>query len=372
MRSATGTLPRVELPVPPPVEPMLARATKELPADDGLAFEPKWDGFRCLVFRDGPEIELASRTAKDLTRYFPEMLDPLRAALPQRCVVDGELLVPGPEGLPSFEALSARIHSADSRVRLLSASTPATFVAFDLLALDDHSLLDVPLRERRTALEAALAAAARPVLLTPQTTDRAAAEDWVEHLHGPGVDGVMAKPLGGTYVPGKRTQWKVKPGHTADCVVAGYRLHKDGAGVGSLLLGLFDDTGRLHHVGAASSFDAATRPKLLAELTPLTEGVDESHPWLAPLSEEEGAAVRRPGGVSRWGAQREWEPLRIERVAEVAYDHAGEGRFRHTTKLVRWRPDREPSSCRLDQLEGGSHAPLRALFVGPDAPTWAT
>lgn len=346
----------------PPVEPMLARAAKALPEREDLTFEPKWDGFRCLVFRDGDELELASRTSKDLTRYFPEVLDPLKASLPQRCVVDGELLVPGPDGLPSFEALSARIHSADSRVKLLSATTPAVYVAFDMLAVSERSLVELALEKRRAELEAALARPEPSIMLTPQTSDRDTASAWLEHLRGAGVDGVMAKPIEGLYSPGKRTQWKIKPGHTADCVVAGYRLHKDGQGVGSLLLGLFDNDGNLHHVGAASSFDSETRSQLLKEFQPLRADVGEDHPWLTALPEGDPEGVRRPGGESRWGARSEWEPVRIERVAEVAYDQVGEGRFRHTTKLLRWRPDREPSSCHLQQLQIGSYQPLKALF----------
>jgi ATP-dependent DNA ligase len=332
----------------PPVSPMLAKAVDDLPESQGTIFEPKWDGFRCIVFRDGDEVVLGSRNERPLTRYFPELVDPLRASLPERCVVDGEVVIATPDGL-DFDALQQRIHPAESRVRRLSVETPASFVAFDLLALDDRSLLDTPLRERRALLVDALADARPPVHLTPATTDRS-----VVRFEGAGLDGVMAKPADGTYEPGKRVQFKVKHRRTADCVVAGFRMHKDGAGVGSLLLGLYDDGGDLHHVGVASSFTARRRKELLAELAPHFEGALEEHPWRAwAQAEGSPASTRMPGAPSRWNAKKDlsWTPLRIELVAEVAYEQVQNGRFRHSARLLHWRPDRNPTSCTYAQLE---------------------
>ena len=350
----------VDLPVLPPVKPMLAKATHALPEDpEGrFAFEPKWDGFRCIVFRDGDEVELGSRNDRPLTRYVPELLGPLRAALPQRCVVDGELVIVRDGGL-DFDALQARIHPAASRIALLAEETPASYVAFDLLALGDRDLTDEPLRERRRLLESVLGAARPPVHLTPQTTDRAEAADWFGRFEGAGLDGVMAKDLDGTYEPGRRTQVKVKHERTADCVVGGYRLHKDGQGVGSLVLGLYDD-GALHHVGVASSFKADARAELLAQLGPLAdEARGADHPWASGDEHAPG------GGVpSRWQGDRDlsFVPLPPELVVEVAYDHLQGHRFRHTTRLRRWRPDRDPRSCTFDQLEVVPPAELAELF----------
>ena len=339
----------VDLPVMPPVKPMLAKAARSLPEapDAQLAFEPKWDGFRCIVYRDGGEIELRSRDDKPLGRYLPELLGPLRAALPQRCVVDGELVIVS-AGRLDFDALQARIHPAASRIEALAETTPASYVAFDLLALGDRDLRDEPFGERRRRLDSVLGTARPPVHLTPQTTDRARATDWFDRFEGAGLDGVMAKDLAGTYEPGRRSQVKVKHERTADCVVGGFRLHKDGAGVGSLLLGLFDAQGALRHIGVASSFRAEARAELLADLGPLADRADPAtHPWL-------GGEGDGPGGTpSRWSGGRDlaFVALPPERVAEVAYDHLQGHRLRHTARLRRWRPDRDPSSCTYDQLE---------------------
>ena len=347
----------MRLPVMPPVKPMLAKAVPEIPAaaEGELLFEPKWDGFRCIVFRDGDEVELGSRNEKPLTRYFPELIEPLLASLPDRCVVDGEVVVASEDGL-DFDALQQRIHPAESRVNRLAAETPARFVAFDLLALDDRSLLEVPFHERRAELERVLGAVEAPVHLTPSTSDRSIAQDWFVRFEGAGLDGVIAKPSEGTYVPDKRVQFKIKHQRTADCVVAGYRTHKDGEGVGSLLLGLYDEEGRLHHMGVASSFSAARRKELVAEVEPYRAADLSDHPWGEWATAEAHASDshgRMPGGQSRWNAKKDlsFTPLRPERVAEVAYERVDSGRFRHSARLLRWRPDRDPDSCTFDQLE---------------------
>jgi ATP-dependent DNA ligase len=304
------------------------------------------------VFRDGDEIELGSRNEKPLTRYFPELFEPLRANLPERCVVDGEIVIPGDDGL-QFDALLQRIHPAESRVRLLAEQWPASFVAFDLLALGDDDLTGRPFAERRARLEQALADAQPPVHLTPATTDVATAEDWFERFEGAGLDGVIAKAVDLEYVPDKRLMLKVKHDRTADCVVAGFRWHKDGEGVGSLLLGLYDDAGDLHHVGVATSFSAARRKELVDELAPLREGATIDHPWQSWAEAQAHEAQRLPGAGNRWNAGKDmsWEPLRAELVAEVGYDNLQGDRFRHATKLVRFRPDRTPDSCTYAQLE---------------------
>ena len=356
----------MHLPLTPPVKPMLAKAVYSVPRDDGLGYEPKWDGFRCIVFRDGDELELGSRNDRPLTRYFPELVEHLRAALPERCVVDGEIVVVTGDGL-DFDALQQRLHPAASRVARLAAETPASFVAFDLLALDDRDLTGAPFRARRAELEALFAEPAHPhVHLTPFTEDPDVAEDWFTRFEGAGFDGVMAKPLDAPYQQDKRVMWKVKHERTADCVVAGFRWHKDGQGVGSLLLGLYDDEGNLHHVGVASSFTAARRRELVDELAPLREGALEGHPWRswADAQAQAQAAGKMPGGVSRWNAQKDlsWEPLRIELVAEVRYEHVLAGRFRHGGRLVRFRPDRTPESCTYAQLEEVPPAELSAIF----------
>ncbi|CAN5585256.1 ATP-dependent DNA ligase [soil metagenome] len=339
----------------PPLTPMLAKSHEGLPpGDEGRWwFEPKWDGFRVIVFRHGDEVQLASRNGKPLTRYFPEVLDPLRAALPDRAVVDGEIVVPTEDGL-DFDLLGQRIHPAASRIERMAGETPAEVVAFDLVALGDDDLTSTPLSERRAALEEAVSPGAQ-VHLNPGTFDRDTAQDWFVRFEGAGLDGVIAKPAESAYAPGERGWMKVKHKRTADVVVAGYRLHKDGKGVGSLMLGLYDDGGRLHSIGVASSFKATLRAELRKELAPLVlePGGMGDHPWAEwadPTAHEEG---RLPGGGSRWNAGKDlsFTALRIERVAEVAYERVDHGRFRHTSRFLRWRPDRDTHSCRYDQLE---------------------
>ena len=359
----------MNLPFEPPIAPMLAKLAGALPEGDGWLFEPKWDGFRAIVFRDGPEIYIQSRDLRPFNRYFPELLDPLRAELPERCVVDGEIVIAGERGL-DFDALLLRIHPAESRVRLLAAETPASFVAFDLLALGDVDLRRAPQGERRARLEDALAGARRPIHLTPATTDRAFAADWFERFEGAGLDGVVAKPIGGPYLPGKRAMVKVKHERTADCVVAGFRWHKNGPGshVGSLLLGLYDAAGRLHHVGITSSFSWDRRASLAHELEPLRENALEGHPWREwadwAAFGTDASGQRLPGATSRWnrGKDLSWEPLRPERVCEVAYDHLQGDRFRHATTFKRWRPDKRPAECTYAQLEETPAYELDAIF----------
>lgn len=359
----------MDLPLAPPVEPMLAKAVAELPSGDEWLFEPKWDGFRALVFRDGEELLIQSRDKKPLDRYFPELAEPLRANLPERCVIDGEVVI-ARDGALDFDALLLRIHPAESRVKLLAEQTPASFVAWDLLALGDDSLLETPQERRRQRLETALAAARPPVHLTPLTRDRATAADWFERFEGAGLDGVIAKGAAAIYEPGKRRMLKIKHKRTADCVVAGFRWHKNGAGthVGSLILGLFDDEGVLHHVGVTSSFKWDRREELARELAPLREDALDGHPWrewAAWSAEAEATGQRMPGATSRWnrGKDLSWEPLRAEWVAEVAYDHLQGDRFRHATTFRRWRPDKPPSECRYDQLETTAPFELRDIFA---------
>jgi ATP-dependent DNA ligase len=357
----------MDLPVMPPVKPMLAKAVYDVPRADGLVYEPKWDGFRCLVFRDGDEIALWSRTDRPLNRYFPEMEGPLRAELPERCVVDGELVVVTGEGL-DFDTLQLRLHPAESRVTMLAATTPATFVAFDLLALGDRDLTGEPFAERRRLLEQAVAGEHERVRLTPVTDDPDVAEDWFRRFEGAGFDGVMAKPAAGPYRQDKRDMFKVKHQRTADCVVGGYRLHKDGAGVGSLLLGLYDGDGNLHHVGVAASFAAPLRRSLLADVEPLRDHALDDHPWRQwAIAEAHDGTRRMPGGFSRWNATKDlsWEPVRVERVVEVRYEHVLSGRFRHTARFVRWRDDKKPADCTYDQLEEVAPAELSLIFGTP-------
>lgn len=358
----------MRLPFAPPLQPMLSSAAEALPAGEGWLFEPKWDGFRALVFRDGDEILLQSRDEKPMNRYFPELLAPLAAALPERSVVDGEIVIVGAGGL-DFEALLLRIHPAASRVKLLAAQSPASFVAWDLLALGDEDLREAPLAARRERLEQALAGAAPPVHLSPATRDRALAEDWFQRFEGAGLDGVMAKRLDEPYRAGERTMIKVKHTRTADCVVAGFRWHKNGPGtmVGSLLLGLYDDAGTLHHVGVASAFTQAVRKQLVSELAPLRENALAGHPWrdwAEAQSTADAKGQRLPGASSRWnrGKDLSWEPLRPERVCEVAYDHMQGARFRHAAQFVRWRPDKRPQDCRYDQLEVTPAYELERVF----------
>jgi ATP-dependent DNA ligase len=342
---------------------MLAKLTRELPDGDGWLYEPKWDGFRCIVFRDGDEVELGSRNEKPLTRYFPELVDPLRAALPEQAVLDGELVIATEHGL-DFDLLSQRIHPAASRINKLAAETPASFVAFDLIAEGSDDLRTRAFSERRSRLEQMLKQAKPPVRITPATTDIDVAGQWFERFEGAGLDGVVAKPLAGEYCEGERTMAKVKHLRTADCVVAGYRVHKDGKGVGSLLLGLFDDRGTLHHVGVASSFAAPLRAQLEEELTPYRKDALRDHPWREWADAQADAGGRMPGAGNRWNAKKDmsWEPLRPERVAEVAYEHLQGDRFRHNARFQRWRPDRDPSSCTYEQLESPVPMELHEVF----------
>lgn len=347
---------------------MLSRAADSLPSDDGWQFEPKWDGFRTLIFRDGGEIMLQSRDEKPMNRYFPELVEPLLAALPERCVLDGEIVIVGDQGL-DFEALLLRIHPASSRVKLLAAQTPASYVAWDLLALGDEDLREVPLEKRRERLEQVLGNASRPVHLSPATRDRALAEDWFLRFEGAGLDGVMAKRLDSPYRAGERTMIKVKHARTAECVIAGFRWHKSGPGtmVGSLLLGLYDEKGDLHHVGVTAAFTNAVRKQLVEELAPLRENALENHPWRdwAEAQQQAGESGQRmPGASSRWNSGKDlsWQPLRPERVCEVAFDHMQGTRFRHAAKFVRWRPDKPPSDCRYDQLEVTPAYELERVF----------
>jgi ATP-dependent DNA ligase len=355
----------MQLPVIPPVKPMLSKAVGglgDLPADVELLFEPKWDGFRCIVFRDGDEVVLGSRNERPLTRYFPELVEALQRELPDKVVVDGEIVVPKATGL-DFDALQQRIHPADSRVRRLAEETPASFIAFDLLAIGTEDLMSLPFHERRRRLCDALGAVQPPVHVTPATASVDEAADWFTRFEGAGLDGVMAKPADVPYTPDKRVLFKVKHHRTADCVVAGFRFHKDGVGVGSLLLGLYDDDGTLHHVGVCASFTAKFRTELLEELQPLRDNALDSHPWRG-WAEMSGEG-RMPGGQSRWNAQKDlsWEPVRIERVIEVEFDQLQSGRFRRVAHFLRWRSDREPSSCTYDQLEVAVPVELREVFA---------
>jgi ATP-dependent DNA ligase len=344
----------MDLPVMPPVAPMLAKPVAELP-EGRYGFEPKWDGFRTVVFRDGDEVELGSRNERPLTRYFPELIEAVLAHLPPRCVVDAEIVVPDTAGQRlDFDALLLRIHPAASRVRLLAGQTPARLVAFDLLALGGTDHTGEPFARRRLELERALEDAAAPVHLTPATTDRDRAADWLRRFEGAGLDGVVAKHLDGAYEQDRRLWFKVKHQRTADCVVAGYRVHKRGEDlIGSLMLGLFTDDGELASVGVVGAFPMATRRELFAELQPLVTTF-EGHPWdWARYAEEAGTAGRPGSDASRWnpGKPLSFVPLRPERVVEVRYDHLEGRRFRHTAQFVRWRPDRDPRSCTYDQLE---------------------
>ena len=336
----------MQLPVMPPVKPMLAKSVPEVPEGDYL-YEPKWDGFRCVVFRDGDSVELGSRNEKPLTRYFPEVVEALKAQLPERCVVDGEIVIVSGKSL-DFVTLLQRVHPADSRVRMLAETTPASFIAFDLLALGDEDLTDRPQAERRVLLEQALAGAQPPVHLTPVTADPSVAREWFEVFEGAGLDGVVAKPVAQTYQQDKRVMLKVKHARTCDVVVAGYRVHKSGPVVGSLVLGLYDDAGDLQHVGVAASFTAARRAELIEELEPFR--TDGPHPWVGDAVPE-----RNPGqsAGSRWNSGKDlsFVPLRPELVAEVGYDAMEGTRFRHTAQFKHWRPDRSAESCTYDQLD---------------------
>ncbi|HEY9522209.1 MAG TPA: ATP-dependent DNA ligase [Thermopolyspora sp.] len=344
----------MNLPVPPPVAPMLAKPIKALPPQDGtLLYEPKWDGFRCIVFRDGDTVYLGSRNERPFTRYFPEIVEAVRAELPERCVVDGEIVLRTGHVL-DFDALQQRIHPAASRVRLLSERTPASFVAFDLLALGDEDLMATSFAVRRARLVEALAKAGTRVRLTPVTDNEEQAAEWFEMFEGAGLDGLVIKPRGLAYEPDRRVMFKVKHERTADCVVAGYREHKSGPIVGSLLLGLYDPSGRLHHVGVSAAFPMKRREELVAELAPYRLSDLREHPWRDWMTQAETPTGQRmPGAVSRWNAKKDLSfiPLRPELVVEVAYDHMEGDRFRHTARFLRRRPDRTPDSCTYEQLE---------------------
>ena len=356
----------MDLPVNPPVSPMLARAVPDIPApeqvDGGVLYEPKWDGFRCIVFRDGDEIELGSRNERPLTRYFPEVVDAVRATLPERCVVDGEIVIAGADGL-DFDALQLRLHPAESRVRKLAAEIPASFVAFDLLAIGDESLVAEPFGVRRSRLESALEQVRPPVYLTPATDDLETAREWFTAFEGAGLDGIVAKPLRLPYRPDERVMFKIKHKRTADCVVAGFRWHKSGRVVGSLLLGLYDDSGALQHVGVAASFTMKRRGELVDELAPYRADL-AGHPWAAWAGAADGE--RMPGATSRWNAGKDlsWEPLRPELVVEVAYDHMQGDRFRHATQFQRWRQERDPRTCTYAQLERPAGFSLAEVLGG--------
>ncbi len=349
--------------IAPPVEPMLAKLADALPSGDDYLFEPKWDGFRALVFKGERDLFIQSRDSRPLDRYFPELHDALAARLPEDCVLDGEIVIATPHGL-DFDALQLRLHPAASRVAKLAKETPSSFVAFDALAVAGRSLMDEPQRARRAALEKLLARAAAPIHLTPMTRDRAQAQHWLEHFEGAGLDGVIAKPAGLTYQPGKRAMIKVKLARTADCVVAGFRWHKSGSdAVGSLLLGLYDDAGVLQHVGVTSSFTLAMRKTLVKELAPLRQDAMREHPW-REWADAAGEMSRMPGAQSRWSAGKDlsWEALRPERVCEVKYDHLQGNRFRHAATFLRWRADKPPQECRYDQLEVTKPYELESVF----------
>ena len=351
-------------PIEPPIEPMLSKLAAKLPEGDGWLFEPKWDGFRAIVFRDRDRVYIQSRDLRPLDRYFPELQAHFLAHLPARCVVDGEIVIAGEGGL-DFDALQLRLHPAASRVAKLAAETPASFVAFDLLAEGDRDLRPQPQVDRRARLERALAQARGPVHVTPYTRDRALADEWFHRFEGAGLDGVIAKHESSIYEPGKRVMVKVKHVRAADCVVGGFRWHKQGPGelVGSLLLGLYDSEGALHHVGVTSSFKMAERRQLAQELEPLRKNAIVAHPWREWAGAVEGG-TRMPGASSRWsqGKDLSWEPLRVERVCEVKYDHLQGDRFRHAAVFMRWRPDKRPADCRYDQLEVTPPAELAKIF----------
>jgi ATP-dependent DNA ligase len=361
----------MDLPVQPPVKPMLAKAATKLPVGDGMFYEPKWDGFRCVVFRDGDEVELGSRNERPLTRYFPEVVAAVKANLPERCVVDGEIVVPRGDRL-HFEDLLQRIHPAQSRVDLLAEQTPASFVAFDLLALRDESLLDVPFGERQARLRTALADVEPPVYVSAITQDAETAERWFETFEGAGLDGVVAKTADLPYGPDQRLMTKVKHVRTADCVVAGFRWHKSGPIVGSLLLGLYNDAGDLQHIGVAASFPMARRAELVEELAPYRADALEGHPWQdwANAQVNGEGEHRMPGAVSRWNAKKDlsWVPLRPELVVEIKYDQLEGRRLRHTGQFLRWRPDRDPLSCTYDQLEVPVRYDLGEVLAGGESP----
>lgn len=357
------------LPVPPPIKPMLAKAVDGF---EGLpqgtyAFEPKWDGFRCIVFKDGDEVELGSRNERPLTRYFPELVETMRAQLPERCVLDGEVVVIIGDAL-DFDALGQRIHPADSRVQMLAGKTPASFLAFDVLSVGDRDLRNEPFHARRAVLEEVMAGIEAPIRLCPTTDDRAVAQRWFDDFEGAGLDGLIAKPVDGVYVEDKRVQFKLKHSRTADCVVAGFRWHKDGQGVGSLLLGVYDDSGDLRHLGVAASFSAKRRTEFAEFLAPYAVDGFQGHPWQEWADPEAHQTGQMPGAPSRWqgakgGKDMSWVPVRIEMVVEVAYQTVTSGRFRGVTHFVRWRADRTTESCRTDQLAQPEQIGVEAVLA---------
>ena len=346
--------PRLDVGIEMPVAPMLAKLARAIPSGDEWLFEPKWDGFRCIVYRDGDRIALVSRKLKPLGRYFPELIAPLCSALPERCVVDGEIVVADRRGQGlDFDALLQRIHPAESRVNRLAEETPAQFIAFDVLAHDRVSLMDLEMTTRRARLES-LVQPQSSVHITPASTDRAVAEEWFHTFEGAGLDGIVAKSVTGVYTPGKRSLVKVKHQRTAECAVGGFRIHKDGHGVGSLLLGLYDEDDNMGSVGVAASFSVQRRAELLEELSPLTENALDGHPWREwAQSQPDASSPVPPSGGSRWnvGKDLSFTPIRMGRVAEVAFGQLEGGRFRHGVKFIRWRPDRTPESCRYEQLD---------------------
>ena len=351
----------MDLAVTPPVKPMLAKALPEIPRRDDLSFEPKWDGFRCIVFKDGDEVFLGSRNEKPLTRYFPELIDPFLSQLPEKCVIDGELILIHEDKL-RFEMLQQRIHPAESRVVRLSKETPASFVGFDILCMDDLDLRGQPFSRRREILEGVLYDCEPPIHLTPTTTDTEVAMDWFERFEGAGLDGLIMKPQNDPYVENKRSQFKLKHVRTADAVVAGFRWHKDGKGVGSLVLGIYDGD-ELRHVGVASSFTVKRRTELVEELKPYTKNALEDHPWQG-WAEANVNTGSMPGVQHRWAGVRDssWVPLRPELVVEVKYGSTLGGRFREVTRMLRWRTDKEPADCKVDQFQEPTPAPAATVL----------
>ncbi len=348
--------------IAPPIEPMLARLAETLPSGERLLYEPKWDGFRAIVFRGASDVFIQSRDLRPLDRYFPELHEAFLRLLPDGCVVDGEIVIAGRNGL-DFDALQLRLHPAASRAAKLAKETPAAFVGFDLLAIDGRDVRAEPQSQRRALLEQLLAEVPPPIHLTPVTRDPQLASEWLTRFEGAGLDGVIAKPADAIYEPGKRTMFKVKHARTADCAVAGFRWHKSGNdAVGSLLLGLYDEAGKLQHVGVTAAFTMATRKHLAIELAPLRDEALKDHPWREWASG--GEFTRMPGGQSRWSAGKDlsWEALRVERVCEVKYDHLQGSRFRHATNFLRWRPDKQPRDCRYDQLEVTTPYELEKVF----------
>jgi ATP-dependent DNA ligase len=356
----------VPLPLPSPILPMLAKRVDEIPSDaEGWSFEPKWDGFRTVIFRNGDELLLQSRDGKPLDRYFPELREPLLRQIPEQCVLDGEIVIAREGGL-DFDALTLRIHPAASRVKTLAAQLPASVVFFDLLQVEGRDLRDEPFSVRRAELERVLANVQAPLHITPVTQDRATAQDWFTRFEGAGLDGVIAKAVAGPYTPDKRTMLKIKHERDCDCVVAGFRWHKDGDGtaVGSLLLGLYDTAGKLQHVGVCASFTAAKRAELVTFLAPYREDALRDHPWAGWADDAAQASGRMPGGQSRWNAGKDlsWQPLRIELVVEVAYEHMQGDRFRHLAHFRRWRPDKPTKDCTYEQLEVVPPQELMSIF----------